>query len=402
MAVCSGCTQGACTCVVDGVTITGTGVLGDPFVAVGGGGGDCQQKNLFTVSTIGVQGLGFYLGTQEPFLSCADFVGDGVNDEVAINAACAAAVGTFVIDVYTEVYLNSGIFTTSASIDAQGATVKGSTRTIVTNAVAASGFPLLIDPTVLQDLSIGPLLASNNECTIQLNAAQNLKFDNVIINNAGLGAGTAIVEINNSADVRFEECRFTGSGNMPATSFVAGFIGRVEFDRNRFTSCRLDLTMMSFGSRITDNSFELGQGPIVGNQGMINLNHEGTNVAISNWIISGNNISQSAGHGIVINGGANPNGFYAWALVHDNLIYGYGGSGVGIYDGIFLVGNVDEISIQGNKCTFPGAGGRHGINISAATCNDNLVTNNDLFNSGAAASINDAGTATILAAGNRL
>lgn len=401
MAICAGCSS-ACNCAADGITITGAGTVGDPFVAVGGGGG-CTQKNIYTVATVGPAGLGLDLSTQEPFRSCADFIGDGINDQVAINAACTAAVGALVLDIYPEVYLNSGVFATSASIDAQGVTIKGSTRTIVTNNAAASGFPILIDPTVLRDLSVGPLLASNAECTIQVNAAQNIRFDSVQITNAGLGPGTAILEINNtSGNVRIQECSFGGTGNMPATFFTAGYAGRVEIERNDFAICRLDLTMMTFGSRIIGNSFRVGQGPIVGNQGMINLNHDGTNVVISNWIIADNNISQSFGHGIVINGGANPLGFYAWGLVHDNLVYGYGGSGVNAFDGIFLVGNVDELSIQGNKCTSPSAGGRHGINISAATCNDNLVTNNDLFNSGASASFNDAGTATITTAGNRL
>jgi len=44
-----------------------------------------------------------------------------------------------------------------------------------------------------------------------------------------------------------------------------------------------------------------------------------------------------------------------------------------------------------------GAGNTHryGIRINAATCDDNLVRNNDLYNAGGTANLSDAGTNTI-------
>ena len=44
----------------------------------------------------------------------------------------------------------------------------------------------------------------------------------------------------------------------------------------------------------------------------------------------------------------------------------------------------------------------YGIEISGAASDDNLVTNNDLKDSGKTASFYDSGTGTITAAGNRL
>lgn len=417
MAVCSGCTAGGCTCVVDGVTITGTGVLGDPFVAVGGGGGACQQKNLYTVSTIGVQGLGFYLGTAEPFLSCADFIGDGVNDEDAINAAITAAIGTFLFDIYPEVYLNAGVFITSGTITAQGVTLRGvpgqgtalASRTLVSNNATASGFPLITDPIFLAEIQFANLLASNAEAILQVNTNRNFYAERCTFLSSGLGVGSGVLEFNAQGNVALRDCIIGacvgGAAAAPGTFFDSVLSGGIHtIIGNTFTCCTIDMNNMFQGTMIKDNFINLpGGGPVVANRGAINLVHPGTNVAISNWQVCGNNIANVAGHGIYIDGAANPSGFFAWALVHDNLIYGYGGSGVSQFDGIFLTGNVDEISIQGNKCGgVVGPGARHGINISAATCNDNLVTNNDLFVSGVGASINDAGTATILAAGNRL
>lgn len=74
------------------------------------------------------------------------------------------------------------------------------------------------------------------------------------------------------------------------------------------------------------------------------------------------------------------------------------------WDGIFLEAHVDKCNIQANTIRRPSgsAGNRYGINIAASTCDDNLVTNNDLSLSGQTGSLNDAGTGTITAAGNRL
>ena len=66
------------------------------------------------------------------------------------------------------------------------------------------------------------------------------------------------------------------------------------------------------------------------------------------------------------------------------------------YDDIYLSG-ADYNNVQGNTCRAGVEANkpRYGINISNATCNENLVVNNDLYDDGfATGCINDAGTLT--------
>jgi len=75
-----------------------------------------------------------------------------------------------------------------------------------------------------------------------------------------------------------------------------------------------------------------------------------------------------------------------------------------VYSGIRLGYNCDYNNIQFNTCRIGGLTNRpkYGISIDDADCDANIVTNNDLYNSGATGSLNDGGTGTITAAGNRL
>jgi len=52
--------------------------------------------------------------------------------------------------------------------------------------------------------------------------------------------------------------------------------------------------------------------------------------------------------------------------------------------------------------TVRGTSHKYGLNIRSSYCAENLVTNNDLHNSGTAGSFNDAGTDTVTSPGNRL
>lgn len=74
------------------------------------------------------------------------------------------------------------------------------------------------------------------------------------------------------------------------------------------------------------------------------------------------------------------------------------------YDDIYVYSNSDYNNIQSNTCRAGVlvAVPRYGINIADNTCDGNLVTNNDIYNDGfGTGTLNDAGTATVTAAGNR-
>lgn len=85
-------------------------------------------------------------------------------------------------------------------------------------------------------------------------------------------------------------------------------------------------------------------------------------------------------------------------IKNDIVVYG------ALNDNIYIADNSNSNVIQGNICrkgeytNLP----RYGIRINSADCDNNMVTNNDLYNSGVSASFSDAGTSTSTTAGNRL
>lgn len=83
------------------------------------------------------------------------------------------------------------------------------------------------------------------------------------------------------------------------------------------------------------------------------------------------------------------------ALVHDNSLYL-------CRTGITITNDANYNSVQGNVIRSGVATGGYGIDIDDATCDGNLVTNNDLHLSGSLGSLRDLGTGTVTTAGNRL
>lgn len=118
-----------------------------------------------------------------------------------------------------------------------------------------------------------------------------------------------------------------------------------------------------------------------------------------NATVIGNRIRKVGEHGIVVSA-AND------CIVSGNWIFRTGSKTDITYDGILVTGNADRNNIQGNTIRTAVSGGgenriRYGVNIDSSTGNDNLVTNNDLKGAGTTADLNDSGTGTITAAGNR-
>jgi len=75
-----------------------------------------------------------------------------------------------------------------------------------------------------------------------------------------------------------------------------------------------------------------------------------------------------------------------------------------VYSNITIDTNCDRNSIQSNICRR-GSGVKqpaYGIKIANSTCDTNVITNNDLITGGKTASLLDAGTGTVTAAGNRI
>ncbi len=105
-------------------------------------------------------------------------------------------------------------------------------------------------------------------------------------------------------------------------------------------------------------------------------------------IITNNTIRISRGHGISLVSDHN--------LIENNSVFESSQEGNNKYDGIFLYDGASYNEILGNVCG-KGAGKnkpRYGINISDASCVENVVRDNDLRDSGDTGNFNDAGTNT--------
>lgn len=153
MAICSGCSANCgCSLTVSNpdpsltLTLLGDGSAANQWilsgVASGGGGGSCNQKTVYTVATVGTTLSGVFgldVATPEPFRSCADFIGDGVNDNVAIQAAFDAAAPVSPGTPADKVLLLPGFFRLTATMDLKGVGLSG-TRTTSSVLVPASAF----------------------------------------------------------------------------------------------------------------------------------------------------------------------------------------------------------------------------------------------------------------------
>jgi len=140
----------------------------------------------------------------------------------------------------------------------------------------------------------------------------------------------------------------------------------------------------------------------------------------SNCIISGCNLFENIGEGIYFGGICVQNtianntiskNYYEGILfqisgsagntIINNLITENSQTLANRYDGIRLAGYADQNLLQTNVIRSGGKQ-RYGVNIASSTCDGNIITNNDLRASGVTGSLNDAGTGTIVAAGNQL
>lgn len=106
--------------------------------------------------------------------------------------------------------------------------------------------------------------------------------------------------------------------------------------------------------------------------------------------VIGNGIFQSSRHGIYC---ASPDN-----IIENNFIMESSQELNNTYDGIYLETGADRNLIQGNLIRQGALANkaRYGVNISAASCEDNLVRNNDLYDSGTTDELNDSGTGSVV------
>lgn len=313
------------------------------------------------------------VNTPSSMADAADYICDGAADQVEIQAALADGPA---------VLLLPGNYETNGVISISGdRTLIGSGRELT-----------VIDGSGSSDATVKVL---NGELTMR-----DLWVSN------GSGSRQAVYVTSTSGSLVMESCRASA---ISGTSLPAMELQGVAHLRNSridgSTPCLAAVILGAplssmVGCDLHDRGLIVSGGNCVVMGNAVNAAATGPAILIDSGgsngnVVVGNLIEQAAQHGISLFANPSDN------LVHDNRVYGYAiGAGSAIYDGIRIDG--DQNSVQGNVIRKGTAvNPRHAINVvSGAT--DNLVTNNDLaYSVTALAALNDSGTGTITAAGNR-
>ena len=115
-----------------------------------------------------------------------------------------------------------------------------------------------------------------------------------------------------------------------------------------------------------------------------------------NNTITGNVVQYNGEGGIEICGDNN--------IISSNIVGSNSQNTDNTYDNIIIYSDSNYNNIQNNICRKGSLANKpcYGINIFTSDCNGNIVTNNDLYDSGVTGSFSDSGTGTIMVAGNRV
>jgi parallel beta-helix repeat protein len=278
----------------------------------------------------------------------ADYVCDGVSDEVEINNAINALP-----TAGGRVVLLEGLFTISTSIVPKSNTsLEGQGNgTVITlpNGFATANFGVIKNSNVSGSGDIGIYIL-------------NLKIDGNKVNATG-GSQSGI------------------SLNKALRSTVQNVT--VE-------------NMKSHGIYVSTNGV-VGYNLITGNH-VFNCTQYGIGLgSAANNVITDNIVQGTGLHGINIIDSSNN-------MIKGNMVLDSSQTTNVASDNISLSGASNTNSIQGNTCRQGALTNkpRYGINVSASTCTGNMVTNNDLTTGGTTGAFSDVGTSTVTTSGNKL
>lgn len=483
MSKCAGCTGGGDVFHTDTncIHLTGTGTSIDPLIAtlqidpaspaaitcgpdglsVAGGGSGGGQVLYFTVATPGPNGFGGVGATPPTLLASADFVGDGINDSVAIQAAIdASAALAATTSVGAVVLILPGIYVVNTPLQTKGIALIGqAVEYTIFYTVVSLGAPAnsrTIDATISgsQFVHVENLQFLNQTGGAAVIKAQFLKMINCTVTGDGKGADAGLIDIGGIGDPvsgaygRFEnnivsgttspfpdpgliirdpiytdyiirnnsftaDVDFTGSNHNNAQiignsfqscnlNFNTTSLVRFKIHENRFSNGSI-LAALAGGSSffwsVVDNTIENGQinidslivSKFRGNTVQSTL--FGTAYQFSNsgeLIIMGNTVDFAKNNGMLFT-------TCSGTIVEGNRIRFFGAGTFNVDDGIRITTS-DDMTVQGNSIVS--TQGRFGIFVVSG--NNNMVTNNRLFNSGVTASLSDTATGTVVAAGNML
>lgn len=322
--------------------------------------------------------------------AAADYVADGTNDEVEINAALTAANPSSGTRKTGKVYLFAGTYTASATIlIPNNTTLAGVGRGTLIKLSVGTGTDNLVENSdtitgtgvVIQDIRLdGSLGTGGTQHGIYLNAMgagssssarQGAKLSNLWVNsfqNAG-------IYIDSSANNTISGNTFQGN------NFVGIYLVGASYNTVTGNVAEGNGTgIYSWGASNNTISGNSSQGNIDG------ISLDGSSV---NNIVTANSVQGNSQRGIGLLSSSNNNNL-SGNKIHDN-------GGNTNNNGIYLDAS-DANTITGNDITDTSCTTTcYAINIFNSTSDNNYLSNNRFSTSSGTATINDAGTGTIYA-----
>lgn len=243
---------------------------------------------------------------------------------------------------------------------------------------------------------------------------KNISISNISFDTSGIPTSTPVVAINfdRTDGLQIVNCFFKNITGSAIDMWICNgcMISNNTIDSNGFNSIHCS---GATGGTISNNTMTNGKGglyivdssyfAIIGNayQG-VTSGGGNSGIALYNAscqynTIQNNNIKNAWASGITLYGACH-NIISNNYIVKSDIAGAAGMAGILLdpYSGVCVYNN-----IQNNTCRTGGSSVPYGIRINSG-CTGNIVTNNDLTSSGSSASLSDAGTGTITAAGNRL
>jgi len=260
----------------------------------------------------------------------------------------------------------------------------------------------------LSNLSLNGNILNNTSGTqnaVNFDLVKNSNFDKVfIINFRNLG-----ILLDNCSSITVDSCNITNNDTgIKLVNSDYNIINSSISDYNTNNGIYIDAD--STNNSVSNSHFSYNEADsgilnygsnnnFIGNICNNNYKYGISNQAASNNKISTNTCNNNNQHGIYIYNGSNSND------VAGNTCIGNGTTTDNTYSNIILDTNCNYNNIQNNtlRSTASSPKPKYGINISNSTCDKNIVCNNDFIDSNAygTGSLNNAGTGTITASGNR-
>lgn len=359
--------------------------------------------------------------------SQADYVATGVSDQNIINTAInqlpsaggkiKLLEGTFNID-------NNINLVSNCTLQGQGP------GTFIKAAIGSPTAILMINISSKENVYVDSLCIDCSNIAdsrgINIASSSNILISRCLVKNAVYAA------------IRTSYCNFSQMVNNAIVSSAIGIRSDIHTNSNIIgnfisTSDRglllnyADYTIISKNT-ITNSTQQDGiymaysSYNIISNNTIYNCSDRGIEMAISNFNIVSNNLIKNSSRGMDVRTNSNGNivsnniflqsqghGLIIWDTsknnsIHSNFIDSSSQASSNSYSDIVISTNANYNNVQNNTCRVGGLTNKpkYGLVLADAGCIGNVVTNNDLYNSGLTANFLDLGTGTVTAAGNRL